>query len=50
VAFINGHEYRVGDELTVGGYVVERIDSAEVALRCTTGEGVITVPIDEGSF
>ena len=50
VAFINGREYRVGDELTTGGYVVEKIDGAEVVLRCTTGEGLITVPIDEGSF
>jgi hypothetical protein len=50
VAFINGHEYRVGDELTEGGYVVEKIDRAEVVLRGTTGGGVVTVPIDEGSF
>lgn len=50
IAFINGREYRVGDELAVGGYVVDKIDSSEVVLRGKAGGGTVTIPIDEGSL
>lgn len=47
VAFINGLEYRVGEEVAPSGYVVESIDRANVVLRERTGQGKITVPICE---
>jgi hypothetical protein len=49
VAFINGLDYRVGDEIAPGGYVVENIDRASVVLRQRDGSGKITVPISEES-
>lgn len=47
VAFVNGLEYRVGDEIASSGYVVESIDRSSVVLRQRDGGGKITVPLSE---
>jgi len=47
LAIINGIEYEIGEELGLGGYVVERIEAFEVVIRHKEKLGTITIPLKE---
>lgn len=43
VAIINGLEYKTGDELESGGYIVKQIRSSEVILKSKNEEKIISI-------
>ena len=47
LAIINGLEYRTGEELELGGYVVQSIHSDRVVIKGKGRQGLITVPFKQ---
>ncbi len=50
LAIIDGFEYREGDELETGGFVVEEITPPQVTLRGTDNGKVVRLPYQDPSF
>lgn len=47
LAIINGLEYGVGDELEMGGYIVERIDPKKTVIRLKGTRRRVAIPLQE---
>jgi len=50
LAIINGLEYRAGEELELGGYVVQSIHSDWVVIKGKGRQGLISVPFKQEVF